>query len=143
MKKACLRWLTQSGSNVAEKAKRAIAVLNKAIYAIYYVYDAEFGNLEENHTASAGEELAEWVNFLLSDPPYNLRRQSKLESADKNVFSPNDMDDFRDLAKKPIKPNSHGHAFYCALQYSLKMFSPLFVTGVILGGKPDHRPYVL
>lgn len=86
-------------------------VLSEAINSVYYIYDADIQDLEKLHEVGAGEELAELVDVLLCKPPYNVSRQTKLEDTSHDVFRPNDMHDFCNLAKQLIKPGGHGHVF--------------------------------
>lgn len=88
--------------DLLEDVKRAMEVLSDAKNLVCYKYDADFRNLEGFHVASSGEELAESVDVLLSDPPYNVGHLSELEDTSYIVSRPNDMEDSYDLAKRGI-----------------------------------------
>lgn len=97
--------------NFSEDAKQATEVLCEGINSVCLIYDADFGDFHELYEAGAGEELAKSVDFQLCDPPYNERRKSELENTGLDMFEPNDIEDFCDLAIKLIKPAGHGHLF--------------------------------
>lgn len=79
---------------------------------IYHIFDADLRNVEDLLKARAGEKLAVPEFFLLSDPPYNLRRSSKLGNISHDVFESNVVDYFCDLATTLIKPVGYGRVFF-------------------------------
>lgn len=83
-----------------------------------YISDADFRDDEDLQKTGAGEELAESVNFLLRNPSCNVRRQNKLKNPSHDLFGPNEMEDFRDLAKKMTRPGGHGHVSCFVLPFS-------------------------
>lgn len=68
--------------------------------------------------AGAGEKLAGSKDFVLCDPPYNVRGQCQLENTRLDVLEPNDMDVCCDLPEKLVKSIVHGHLFCSALPFS-------------------------
>lgn len=67
--------------------------------SVLYTYNVNFGDVEEPHKADAGEELAESVDFLRCNSPYNVRRQSMLENTRHDAFEPNDGKHFCSLRR--------------------------------------------
>lgn len=59
-----------------------------------------------------------FVAFLLCDCPYNMPCQSELENIGHDVFGPNNMPHFRDLAKTLISSGAHSYMFCFMLQLS-------------------------
>lgn len=103
---------------LSKKPNRAMEVLSEGMNSVWYIQNADFRDLDELRGAFAGEARAESVEFLLSDPPYSVRRQSELENTSQIVFGLNEMDEFCDLAAKLINPGSNGYVFYSAFQLS-------------------------
>lgn len=67
---------------------------------------------EQLYEPGAEEELTESINVLLYDLAYNIRCQTKSEDESKDMFGPNDKQDFCDIAKTLIKPARLG--CFCA-----------------------------
>lgn len=100
---------------LSEEAKRAVEVLSEPMNSVSYIYGAVFCDLEELYGAVSGEKLAESVDFLLCDPPCNVRLLSELGNISHDVFGRNDMDDFSDMATRLIKHGRHKSVFCSAL----------------------------
>lgn len=69
---------TASLMDLSEESNRGMEVLNKAMNAALYIYNADFSDLEELYEFGTGEELAAPVDFLLCDAPYNVRVKREL-----------------------------------------------------------------
>lgn len=54
--------------------------------------------------------------IALWNPAYNVRYQNEIAIINHDIFRPNDMDDFCDLAKNVIKPSGYGYVISPALQ---------------------------
>lgn len=105
--------------DLSEKAKAAMEVLSDAVNSVFYIYHTVSGDFEKLHEADAGEELTVSVDFLLCDPPYHVRGQSKSEDTNYDLFEPNEKGYSCDIAKMLIKPRNNGHASCSTLQCSL------------------------
>lgn len=84
--------------------------------SVYYIYDADFCDLEELPKPIAEEKLAERLNILLCDALYDGKRQCGLENATDDVLRPRDTDLFCDEDKILINPGGHSHVFCFAFQ---------------------------
>lgn len=104
--------------DLSEEAKRATEVLGEPRNSVSCIYDDDFRDYAEPHEADGGKRVTDSLHLLLCNPPYNMTHQSKLESTDHDIFEPNDVDDFCDLAKLIIRPGVHGHVFCSVPQCS-------------------------
>lgn len=65
-----------------------------------------------------GEAVGELAEDFLCNAPSKVRRRSEFKYASHDVFKPNDMDYFCDIATRLVKRNVHGQAFISKLQIS-------------------------
>lgn len=93
-------------------------MLSEAINSAFYIYEANFRDLEELNGAGAEGEPAMSVDFLLYDPSDKVRSHSKFRNKGHDAFELNDTGDFCNLTKRLIKPGGHGHALRSAHQFS-------------------------
>lgn len=80
--------------------------------------------------AAVCRELLELADVSLCDALYSVSRQSELENASYDLFGPNGMGDFCDLAKMWKYPGGNDHVFCSALQFSTCWLRPQFLTEV-------------
>lgn len=62
------------------------------------MYTSSFSNRKDVRGASAGQELAEPVDYSLCHISYNVRYQSGCRSTSRNFFVPQDLYDLSDLS---------------------------------------------
>lgn len=60
--------------NLSKEVKQVMELLSEAINYVFYIYSADFRDLEELHEAETREEIAMSVDFLLHEPFYNVER---------------------------------------------------------------------
>lgn len=92
--------------------------------SVSYLYDASTRDPEKLHEAVVGEELAEYVGFLMGDFSYSFNRHRELENTSHDIFERDDMDDFCGLARTLIESFGNGHVF-CVLSQLCKWWRKL------------------
>lgn len=97
-----------------EKTKQAMEVLIEGITFVCNMYDADFGDSEELYGADVFEELEVCIDFLLCDPPFNLRCYSELENTGHHIFRPHSVNDLFTISKTLVHPGGHGNFLFNA-----------------------------
>ena len=81
------------------------------------VYATGFQELVEVHEATKGETLEDSVQLILTDPPYNIRRQLNAENSNYDVLTVHDMNDIVTQVSSMLLRGGHGHIFCASLQF--------------------------
>lgn len=76
--------------DLLESSKQSIEVLSQAMDSDRYIFDANFRDFEELSKAGAVTKLVVFVDLLLCNPAYNVRRQSDLKNTSHDFFRPNE-----------------------------------------------------
>lgn len=124
--------------NLSEEARRAMAVLSKAMNSARYIYDTNVSILKELYKTGAGRELANFVDFLLCDHPHGVGCRNDQKSPSHDAFKTNFKDKFCNLAETPIKHGGHGLVLYSSLQpfaCRLRLQSPVEQKKVVNQGR--------
>lgn len=100
------------------EAKAAMRALRKAMAPVCAVFDVPFQSLIAEHDMMTLRILRGTVDFVLTDPPYNVRRKVNTENSEHDKFSFGDMQKISGLLGEVMKPGAHGHVFCSTLQFS-------------------------
>lgn len=60
-----------------ETSGRSTELLNNAMNSFYYIYDANYLEVQKLHASDTAEELVEYLELILYDTHYNVRHRSK------------------------------------------------------------------
>jgi DNA modification methylase len=106
--------LTQPDADIRSAKKLAVDSLRSVDNV--HMFSASF---EEFSLLSEAQSLHGTVSLILTDPPYNTRRESGASNSNHDKFSSTDMKQVADLIEKLLRP--HGHAFiFCSFQQSME-----------------------
>ena len=64
---------------------------------------------------AGGFDIENQVQLVLTDPPYNTRREGNQENSSHDSFSDRDMEDLIEICVKVMKPGAHG-VIFCSFQ---------------------------
>lgn len=104
--------------NLDEAGQKAFSLLRTAMRPYCAVYACSFNELEQNHEEQAeGETILEGVDLILTDPPYNTRRELNQERSDYDCLTQSDMDDVVDVIHRLLVPGGHFHIFCSGMQF--------------------------
>lgn len=81
--------------------------------------DVDFKNSLEEEKFWGDVDLSGKVDFVLADPPYNVRRHQKDNHMEYSVSGSKDMKDTQKVPGDVMKPVAQGLVFYSALQFAL------------------------
>lgn len=73
----------------------------------------------KKHNFAAGEDLNEKANFVLTNPPYNLRRSQSDTHAVHCLFGSESMKKLAKVLGDPTKLGAHGQVSCTAVQFAL------------------------
>lgn len=82
-------------------------------------YDVNSSSLAKEHESGIGEHLSGRLDFVLADPPYNVRNDRKSDHAEYDVLTLSDKRDRPTIFGDIVKPVARGHVFCSSLQVSL------------------------
>ena len=82
------------------------------------IYDTHFRNLVDLDMELNGEHLDEAVQLILTDPPYNTRRESNARNSDHDSLLLADIAECVDLFGRVLRPGGHGLVFCSMLQFN-------------------------
>jgi len=103
-------------AHLSPGGKDAYRKLQEAMSGYCNIYDCNFQELEDTYEEQTGEELEDAVHFVLTDPPYNVRRERNDENSEHDMLSNTDMEQAAQLMGRSLKEGCHGHVFCAALQ---------------------------
>lgn len=124
---------------LTESERGSYKLLCDALKKYVHVYDTCFRDIEEIHSHRTGDHLSGNVDLLLTDPPYNIRRERDRENSSYDELSLKDMDDFCSVATDLLCEGAHGHIF-CSYQQIMDWESRLDTASVSVnspGGGDD------
>ena len=103
---------------MSENTKKQYEAINCIFDEKFKVFDMSFQDLQEN-APQHGIMLDESVDFVLTDPPYNIRRNADRPNSDYDSMSMQDIDSLTELCKFAMKPGAHGIIFYSYQQFEI------------------------
>lgn len=81
------------------------------------IYDVHFMDLIDTESENTGLDLRGQVNFILTDPPYNVRYESGKDNSSHDVLTTEDMKNSVELFSQMLVPGGHGIVFCSMLQF--------------------------
>ena len=101
-----------------EQTQKAFDVLVKAMAdRVCVAYNTPFDETAEAHSGGCGEELKGKVQLVMTDPPWNYRRERKLDNSEHDVLSDEDMKRVVDAIIEVLAPGGHVIIFCSAYQF--------------------------
>ena len=79
--------------------------------------EEEMTELVDTCLHSQGVNLINNVDLVLTDPPYNIRKEGGRENSSHDSFSEKDMKDLVDICEQVLKPGGHGIIFCSFSQF--------------------------
>ena len=79
--------------------------------------EEEMTELVDTCLHSQGVNLNKNVDLVLTDPPYNIRKEGNRENSSHDSFSEKDMKDLVDICEQVLKPGGHGIIFCSFSQF--------------------------
>ena len=104
-------------ADISDEANAAYDTLNEAMVKLVAMYDCNFDDLLSTTVDGDGVDLEDNVDFLITDPPYNIRHDSSKENSEHDQFSREDMEDLVDLCASVMKKGAHGIIFCAFSQF--------------------------
>ena len=103
---------------MSENTSQQYEILNNLFKTFFNYYDVQLNDLVAE-CQTYGISLEEQVDLLLTDPPYNVRREANKGNSRYDVFYESDIMDLCDLCKHVLKPGAHGLIFCSFQQFEL------------------------
>lgn len=72
-------------------------------------------NVLQKHEVDLGHDLSANVGLVPAYPPYNVRKERRIDYAEYKVFGSNAIKDVEKAQQDMRKPGPQGHVFYSAL----------------------------
>lgn len=107
-----------ASTSQAKAAKKTISVVLEAMKFVCSVYDVNFRTLVETHGDVAGDLLEEKVDFVLMDPPFNIRYAHHMGHSSFDVPTPENMSDLLEFGSRELIARAHRHSFCSWMQLS-------------------------
>ena len=101
--------------NMTEAEMTAFDEVNDEMERTFVMIEGELEDVVDVATVSVKINLEGIVDLLLTDPPYNTRREGGAENSDYDVFTEKDMKNLADVANTILNPGGHGLIF-CSFQ---------------------------
>ena len=95
----------------SDNATDAFRVLRQAMSRYGHVYDSPMHQLVELHGDGTGTDLKNKVDLVLTDPPYNTRREAGRPNSSHDEFTLAQMSSFCDEMADLLLGCGHGHIF--------------------------------
>ena len=95
----------------------AFFTLRDAMMTTFSCYDVSFEDLDGTHEDQRGVQLDGTVDLILTDPPFNTRRQTKSRNSAHDNLQYVQMEKVASLAARVLKPGGHGVIFCSDLQF--------------------------
>lgn len=103
-----------------EHAKAHVTTLSKSMQPYVRMHSGSFTDLIEiDDTLYTGQSIVENVQLVLSDPPYNVRRQSGSANSDYDFLSKDEMKDCVDHIADLLRPGGHVILFCTVQQFTI------------------------
>ena len=99
---------------MSENTRKQYEAMNFLFDKKFKFLDIPFQELEES-AAEHGLMLDESIDFVLTDPPYNIRRNAEKANSYYDSMTMEDIDKLTELFKFAMKPGAHGIIF-CSYQ---------------------------
>lgn len=100
---------------LSAEEQEAFSALKTEMTSFVSVYDSHYKDLVEVHSEACGEDLTGKVDLVLTDPPYNTRREQGRPNSNHDVLSKDDMEGTVDMIEGVLVAGGHGHIF-CSYQ---------------------------
>ena len=104
--------------DLSDEANAAFKTLEKGLKRYGAVHTAHFNDVITIHEEMEGKDLRRSVDLILTDPPYNIRREAQANNSSHDVLSDSDMDKFALLCKKLLMRGGQGHIFCSQQQFA-------------------------
>jgi len=98
-------------------AKQAYEVLKEGLKRYGSVHVTDLDGLIEVHGDATGEELKEKVDLLLTDPPYNFRREAQAANSAHDTLTEAEAGEIIHLAYDLLVPGGQAHVFCSIKQF--------------------------
>lgn len=92
--------------------------LREEMLTTFSCYDVGFDELGGSHEDQCGVQLDGTVDLLLTDPPFNTRRQNKSRNSTHDNLRYVHMEKVASIAGRFLKPGGHGVIFCSDLQFA-------------------------
>jgi DNA modification methylase len=98
-------------------AKNAFEVLKTEMDMYVSFYTTDFKNLSQTHGDVNGMDIDGSVDLVLTDPPYNIRREAGRRHSSYDVLTDKGMSDFSEVVDDVLCPGGHAVIFCDFLQF--------------------------
>ena len=99
------------------ETNQAYKLLQQELRKYVSFYTCPFTDLAEKHADNMGEELGVSVDFVLTDPPYNIRRTKERPNSDYDSLSEEDMRGVVDVVDAVLVKGGHAVVFCSFAQF--------------------------
>ena len=103
---------------MSDNTKKQYEAINYLFGDTFKLLDMRFQDLQDN-AAHHGIMLDESIDFVLADPPYNIRRQADRPNSRYDSLTYQDIDSLTELCKFAMKPGAHGIIFCSYQQFEI------------------------
>lgn len=93
--------------NFDEETKAAFDTVNEEMQKICYYAAADFNDIVSDYQDTTGESLAKDLNLIMTDAPYNRRREQGLSNSRHDKLEDEDMEDFAGILHTIAAPAAH------------------------------------
>ena len=100
---------------MSKKTEEKYKHVNHLMGEDFKLFTCPLNELEEQAVQLGGIDITESVDLVLTDPPYNVRREGTRHNADYDTFTPEDIAELCSLCKIAMKPGAQGIIF-CSFQ---------------------------
>ena len=92
-------------------------ILREELRKYVSVYKADFDDVAEEHEDLTGSSMNETVDLVLTDPPYNTRREQQRPNSSHDELSTKDMEHFVDVCDSVLLPGGQIIVFCSFIQF--------------------------
>lgn len=101
----------------SEETDQAYQTVNRDMFNKFAMLDVDMENLIGSAMDLAGVDLNANVDLLLTDPPYNIRKEGGRTNSEYDQFTENDMEELIEFAATVLKKGGHGIIFCSFSQF--------------------------
>ena len=103
--------------NMSQETNDSYDILHDELFKTFKLFEEPFQDLIAQALDSGGVNLEDSVDLLLTDPPYNIRKDAGKENSDHDAFSDDDMKELAEFSRKVLKKGGHGIIFCAFSQF--------------------------
>lgn len=103
--------------HMSEEASDAFEIINVEVCKTVQTFRDDFRSLVENEINEGGRDITGEVDFLIADPPYNVRSENSKDNSAHDVFTDKDMEDLVEFCNVVMKEGAHGIIFCAFAQF--------------------------